>query len=451
MSESDRQRQVLTPSQLNTLVRTLLEDSFPQIWVEGELGNLSRPASGHLYFTLKDANAQIRCALFKARSLRLNFRPDGGQQVLARGRISLYEARGDYQFIVEHMEPAGDGALRRALEVLQARLAAEGLFDSARKRPLPRFPRRLALLTSPSGAAVRDVLQVLARRFPLLPVDLMPVPVQGEAAAGQIVAMLERVYAAGRHDLIVLTRGGGSLEDLWPFNDEQLARTLAAAPVPVVSAIGHEIDVSLSDHAADLRAATPSVAAELIVPDNLALSRELRQRVALLNRLVLRRLGDLTQRCDRGWLRLRALAPQARLASYRSRAGQLQRQLHRVAAQDVAARRQRLQALARLLQGRHPSRRVERMRQQLDSLHRRQQAAMAQGLRQHRQHSQSLARALAAVSPLATLERGYAIIQKPESGEIVRRHSQVATGETLRARLAEGELRLAVLARSEPD
>ncbi|HET6435018.1 MAG TPA: exodeoxyribonuclease VII large subunit, partial [Xanthomonadaceae bacterium] len=217
-------REVLSPSQLNTLARDLLEGAFPLVWVEGELGNLSRPSSGHLYFTLKDARAQVRCALFRPKSQWLKFAPREGLRVLGRGRLTLYEARGDYQLVLDHLEEAGEGALRRAFEELKAKLAAEGLFATERKRPLPAHVRRLAVLTSPSGAAVRDVLSVLARRFPLLHVDVLPVPVQGANAAAQIVAMLRRAAASARYDVLLLARGGGSLEDLWAFNDELLAR-----------------------------------------------------------------------------------------------------------------------------------------------------------------------------------------------------------------------------------
>lgn len=256
---------VLSPSQLNALARSLLEDAFPVVLVEGEIGNLARPASGHIYLTLKDARAQVRCALFKPKSQRLRFQPRDGMRVLARGRLTLYEARGDYQLILDSLEEAGEGALRRAFEELKAKLQAEGLFDAERKRPLPAWVRRLGVLTSPSGAAVRDVLSVLARRFPLLDVEVLPVPVQGATAAAQITSMLHRAAASGRFDALLLTRGGGSLEDLWAFNDEALARAIAASPVPVVSAVGHETDFTLADFAADLRAPTPSVDRKSVV------------------------------------------------------------------------------------------------------------------------------------------------------------------------------------------
>src|SRR6478752_8866993 len=273
-----RERRVITPVQLNTLARELLEGAFAQVWVEGEISNFARPASGHVYFTLKDEHAQVRCAMFRAQASRLRFQPRNGMKVLVRGRLTLYEARGEYQLVLEHMEEGGEGALRRAFEELKARLAAEGLFDQARKRPLPRFARHLAVITSARGAAVRDVLTVLSRRWPLLSVDVLPVAVQGATAAAEIRTMLERASASGRYDVILVTRGGGSLEDLWSFNDEALARAIVASLVPVVSAVGHEIDFSLSDFAADLRAATPSAAAELLVPDQ----AELRTRLTRL-------------------------------------------------------------------------------------------------------------------------------------------------------------------------
>ncbi|RBG58311.1 exodeoxyribonuclease VII large subunit, partial [Xanthomonas oryzae pv. oryzae] len=250
---AERNEQILTPSQLNALARDLLEGSFPLVWVEAELSSVTRPSSGHLYFTLKDARAQIRCAMFKPKSTWLKFQPREGLRVLARGRLTLYEARGDYQLVLDHMEEAGEGALRRAFDALRARLAAEGLFDAERKQSLPAHVQRLAVITSPSGAAVRDVLSVLARRFPLLEVDLLPSLVQGDSAAAQITSLLQRADASGRYDVILITRGGGSLEDLWAFNDERLARAIAAAQTPVVSAVGHETDFSLSDFVADVR------------------------------------------------------------------------------------------------------------------------------------------------------------------------------------------------------
>ena len=262
-----REREILTPTALNRLVRDLIEDSFPLIWIEGEVSNFVRSGPGHLYFTLKDNAAQVRCAMFKPRSTWLRFKPSDGMHVVARGRVTLYEARGEFQLVVEHLEEAGEGALRREFEKLKARLDAEGLFAAARKRALPRFARRIGVITSPSGAAIRDVLSVIARRFPLAHVEILPVPVQGRNAPPEISAVIRAASLARRHDVLLLTRGGGSLEDLWAFNSEGVARAIHASSIPIVSAIGHEIDFTIADFVADLRAPTPSAAAELIVPD----------------------------------------------------------------------------------------------------------------------------------------------------------------------------------------
>ncbi|MBK1727471.1 exodeoxyribonuclease VII large subunit, partial [Halorhodospira neutriphila] len=273
---------VYTPSQLNQEVRGMLETALPTVWVEGEISNLARPASGHIYFTLKDAGAQVRCALFRGRASALRHRPGDGDQVRVRAKASLYPARGAFQLIVEHLEEAGEGALRQAFEALQQRLAAEGLFSAADKRPLPAQPQRLGVVTSPTGAAIRDVLTVLARRFPALPVLIYPVAVQGEGAAPAIARALELAGRRREVDVLLLTRGGGSLEDLWPFNEEAVARAIRACPIPVVSAVGHEVDVTIADLAADLRAPTPSAAAEALSPDAAAWlerTRALRRRL----------------------------------------------------------------------------------------------------------------------------------------------------------------------------
>ncbi len=434
---------VLSPSQLNTLARSLLEDAFPLVLVEGELGNVSRPSSGHLYFTLKDARAQVRCALFKPKSQWLRFQPREGMKVLARGRLTLYEARGDYQLILDSLEEAGEGALRRAFDQLKARLEAEGLFEQARKRPLPAYVRRLAVITSPSGAAVRDVLSVLSRRFPLVEVDVVPVPVQGEGAAAQITAMLRRVGAAGRHDVIVLARGGGSLEDLWAFNDEALARAIADSPVPVVSAIGHETDFSLSDFAADLRAPTPSAAAELLVPSRIDLGQRLaglQRRIAALQSNHLRQLA---QRADRAALRLNAQRPQARLQAHALRRDQALRRLQSAMQQRLQARASRLRHARAVLQATRPQRRLQRLRQQLSDARPRLQAAIARRLQHDALQLRGLARSLEAVSPLATIARGYSILQRGD-GAVVRSTRDVAVGDAVSARVPDGGLRLRV-------
>lgn len=440
----DRSADILTPAQLNTLARDLLESAFPLVWVEGELGNVSRPSSGHLYFTLKDARAQVRAAMFKPKSQWLKFVPREGLRVLVRGRLTLYEARGDYQLILDHMEEAGEGALRRAYDELKARLEAEGLFDPARKRPLPAHVRRLAVITSPSGAAVRDVLSVLARRFPLLEVELLPALVQGDTAAAQITSLLRAADASGRYDVILLTRGGGSLEDLWAFNDEQLARSIAACGTPVVSAVGHETDFSLSDFAADLRAPTPSVAAELLVPDQRDLALHLRRLAQRLNQLQAHTLGQAMQRADRAALRLQARSPQARLGLLRHRQEAALARLNAAWRQKQERRQARLAHSAAILRTTQPQRRLAALAEKLAALAPRAQAAMGRRLQRDALRLRGIARSLEAVSPLATVARGYSILTRSDDGALVRSAAQVQPGDRLQARLADGSVQLRV-------
>lgn len=438
-----RERQVLRPFQLNALARDLLEGSFSQVWVEGEIANFSRPTSGHMYFTLKDERAQVRCALFKQKAMYLRFAPRDGLQVLARGRLTLYEARGDYQLVLEHLEEAGEGALRRAFDELKAKLAVEGLFASERKRALPRFIRRLAVITSPSGAAVRDVLSVLARRFPMLDVEILPVPVQGADAAARIRAMLESAQRCGRYDALLLTRGGGSLEDLWAFNDEALVRAIAASAVPVISAVGHEVDFSLADFAADLRAATPSAAAELLVPDRIELIAQLRQQKQRLGHALQRLQSTLGQRSDQAFLRLRALRPQVRVEQGRLRLARLRSTLDARLLLMLNQRLLRLRVAASALQQQHPRLRLARRRHRAELLGQALRAAMATHLQGRALGLQGLGRALNSVSPLATLSRGYAIVRRPD-GPIIRAANAVDVGDELQAQLAEGVLTVVV-------
>ncbi|MFT4177890.1 MAG: exodeoxyribonuclease VII large subunit [Thermomonas sp.] len=438
----DRSR-ILSPSQLNTLARDLLEGAFPQVLVEGEIGNLSRPGSGHLYFTLKDARAQVRCALFKPKSQWLKFIPREGLRVLARGRLTLYEARGDYQLVLDTMEEAGEGALRRAFEELKAKLAAEGLFDADRKRPLPAHVQRLAVLTSPSGAVIRDIASVLRRRFPLVEVDLLPVPVQGEGAAAQIRAMLQRAIASERYDVILLARGGGSLEDLWAFNDEALARAIAASTVPVVSAIGHETDFTLADFAADLRAPTPSAAAELLVPDRAALLARLHGLHRQLQALHANGLRQRAQRIDHAFLRLQAQRPQAQLEALRQRSQQARARLMHAMQRRLERERASLRHADAVLRAGHPQRRIQRLRERLLALRGRPQSLLARHLQHETLRLRGLARSLHAVSPLATVARGYAILQHGD-GRVVRNVGDAVAGERLDARLHDGVLALRV-------
>ncbi|HWG11060.1 MAG TPA: exodeoxyribonuclease VII large subunit [Rhodanobacteraceae bacterium] len=438
-----REREILTPSMLNGLVRELIEGALPLVWIEGELSNVARPASGHLYFTLKDAAAQVRCAMFKPRSTWLRFRPADGAHVLARARVSLYEARGEFQLVVEHMEEAGEGALRRAFELLKAKLQAEGLFDAQRKRALPRWPRRIGVITSPSGAAVRDVLAVARRRFALSEIEILPVPVQGREAPVAIVAMLQAASRSGRHDVLLLTRGGGSLEDLMAFNDEAVARAVAASTVPVVSAVGHEIDFSITDFVADLRAATPSAAAELLLPDTQALMDALAAQRARLENTWRHRQQSRMQRLDHLQARLAARHPQQRLLHGRERLAALHGRMQRGTIADVQAVRTRLAHLHARLRNTHPSRRLPQLARDTARLRQQLQGAWAQSAQRDAQRVATLARALQAISPLATLERGYAILFD-EKGQALRSARDVSPGTELTARLHDGDLPLRV-------
>jgi exodeoxyribonuclease VII large subunit len=436
-------RHVLTPSSLNRLVRDLLGDALPQVWIEGELSNVAKPASGHLYFTLKDSGAQVRCAMFKLKASVLRFRPVDGMQVLLRAKVGLYEPRGEFQLVAEYMEPAGEGALQREFEQLKAKLAAEGLFDPARKRALPGYARRIGVITSATGAAVRDVLSVLARRWPLADVEIMPVPVQGREAPPAIVAMLRKASASARYDVLLLTRGGGSLEDLWAFNEEAVARAIHASAVPVVSAVGHEIDFSIADFVADLRAPTPSAAAELLVPDAVAIGRHLRQLQQRMITLQQRRLQAQSQRADHLLARLQAQRPQARLQRDGERLTHLQRRLAAVWREQNQLRRTRLERLRARMLARHPRARLPLLARRLTEQDQRLRRAINHLLQRRQTDLRHVGHALHAVSPLATLERGYAILFNAD-GHVLRSSKHVAVGTPLRARLADGELPLRV-------
>ncbi|MFB4204084.1 Exodeoxyribonuclease 7 large subunit [wastewater metagenome] len=431
---------VYTVSRLNREVKLLLESGFPLLWVEGEVSNLARPRSGHIYFSLKDSEAQVRCAMFRNRNLHLRFRPADGTRVIARVRVSLYPARGEFQLIVEHMEPAGDGALRQAFEQLKARLDREGLFAAERKRALPSRIRRLGVVTSPTGAAIRDVLHVLRRRFPGMHVIVYPVPVQGEGAAEAIAARLAQAGRRGEVDTVLLTRGGGSLEDLWAFNEEVLARAIAACPLPVVSAVGHEVDVTISDLVADQRAPTPSAAAELLSPDAATLRQavvERRRRLIAAMRDVLHRRRTTLTGVDH---RLRLQHPGRRLQERAQRLDELEQRLAGAQRRAIATRRQHLAGLARRLAPHDPRRRIPERRERVDELTRRLGNGVRRTLAAKRTGLTHQMHALQAVSPLATLERGYAIVADAGNGVPLRDATEAGDGTRVLARLSRGEL-----------
>ncbi|MBU1332218.1 MAG: exodeoxyribonuclease VII large subunit [Gammaproteobacteria bacterium] len=429
-------REVLSVSQLNNRARLLLEDVFSGIWVEGEISNLARPASGHVYFTLKDGQAQVRCALFRQNAAKVRQALRDGLAVKVRGKVSLFEGRGDYQLILDTVEPAGDGALRLAFEALKDKLGAEGLFAAERKIALPRHPTRIGIISSPTGAVIRDIISVFRRRAPQVKLTLIPTAVQGREATAQIVRALQRADAQG-FDALILARGGGSLEDLWCFNEEPVARAIAACATPIVSAVGHETDVSIADFVADVRAPTPSAAAELLAPD----SSELVQRLHSLKRRLLltlqSRLAREQMRLD--GLRRRIRHPSERLRQQAQRLDDLDMRLQRALERRLNQRRERLAHLSTRLAGQHPGRQLALLRQRLDSLAARLPRALGEGMKDRHQRLQSLAQTLNVVSPLATLGRGYSILLD-ERGRAIRQAADTRPGQRLKARLGTGEL-----------
>ena len=439
------ERNVYSVSRLNLEAQGLLEGSFPLVWLEGELSNLSRPGSGHLYFSLKDDRAQVNAAMFRNRNQMLRFQPRNGLQVLVRARISLYVPRGNFQLIIEHMEEAGEGRLRQQFEMLKEKLRAEGLFDPERKRPLPAMPRQIGLITSPSGAAVRDILQVLQRRCPQIPVLVYPAAVQGRDAPGQLRAALALANARQDCDVLILARGGGSLEDLWAFNDEQLARDVAASAIPVVSAVGHEIDTGLTDFAADLRAPTPSAAAELVGPD-LSLSGELlRTLQRRLVRQMRQQLALATERVTALSRRIRH--PNQQLEQYAQQLDELDARLRRQLKHQLAMQHQRQHQLGQRLRAQNPAARVQRHRLHLDSLTRRLRLPAPRALQDAQRTLGQLGQRLQTASPLATLARGYSItfVDDASGSDALRSVRDVTPGARLRTRLVDGDILSEVL------
>jgi len=436
-------RHIYSVAELNREVRAILEGSFPSIWVEGEVSNLARPASGHLYFSLKDGKAQVRCALFKNRAIRLATQPGNGMQVLVRASVSLYEGRGEFQLIVEYLEPAGAGALQRAFEELKRKLDAEGLFDPTRKKPIPSMPCRVGVITSPSGAAIRDILSVLRRRWPGLEVIIYPAAVQGAEAPAELRRMLAIAQGRNEVDVLILTRGGGSLEDLWAFNDEQLARDIHACDLPIVSAVGHEIDFTIADFVADLRAATPSAAAESVSPSRDQFLRQLEKYESHLTRQANRKIAGLKDRLS--YLERRLPHPLRTLQQYSQRLDDLSLRSQRAIKGKLQHDHSRLNRLASLLAVHNPQRQLKQQREQCRQLGDRLQRATLHLLQGKRERWSRISHNLHTVSPLATLERGYAIVQKGD-GVIVRDAAQLKKNETVNAKFGKGEADLTVTA-----
>ena len=431
---------IYTPSELNREVRMHIEMGFPRILLEAEISNLSKPASGHLYFTLKDNKAQVRCALFRSSASRLSIRPENGMKVLARGRISLYEPRGDFQMIVDSLRDAGEGLLRRQFEELKKKLEGEGLFDPSYKQPLPPYPLRIALVTSPGGAAVRDILHVLARRWPVAKVRLHPVSVQGTEAPREILAALQAANEQDWAEILIIGRGGGSLEDLLAFNDEAVARAVFASGIPVISAVGHETDFSICDFAADLRAPTPSAAAELATPDQAVLKETFARYERQLLRLIRDRLQRDTQGLDHLSHRLQQRHPATRLGEQARHLDTLQKTLGKSFQRQLKERESLLANLGTRLYTQHPGRRLHDLIIKVNNIRQSIDIKMNHILTQRQQKLRDLARTLNAVSPLKTIGRGYAVVTSPQTGEVISSVSQTQPGDPLTTQLSDGRL-----------
>jgi len=438
MAPTGPDAKIYSVSQLNREANRTLEDSLPMLWVEGEISNLARPGSGHIYFSLKDRDAQVRCAMFRSANRALRFELDDGLQVLVRARVTIYEPRGSFQLIVERMEPAGEGVLRRKLEELKTRLAAEGLFDPAFKRPLPTVPKRIGIVTSPSGAAIRDILHVLARRFAAVPVTVYPVQVQGPRAKHEIVNALQTAAEHSDCDILIVGRGGGSLEDLWAFNEEIVARAIAACPIPIVSAVGHEVDFTISDLVADLRAPTPSAAAELIVPNADAwlntINSIARRTSKAINRNLQRHrmlLGQLTGRISRRH-------PGFVLRQNAQRLDELNQRMAVTMNHRLAMDKLHLNGTVSRLVATSPINRIRQSGHHFKEIRLRLDSTIRGHIDSLRNRIALAAAGLNAVSPLGTLQRGYAIVSDRETGALIRDSRKLIKGQEIFGRLAQG-------------
>lgn len=440
MQANDPVITAITVSQLNRRVKTLLDQGIGRLWIEGEISNMSRPASGHIYLSLKDDSAQVSAAWFRQRQRGPALGFKDGDRVLAYGRVSLYEARGNYQLIIEQMEPAGEGVLKRRFDALKLKLANEGLFDEDRKQSLPLLPQRIGVITSPSGAALRDILSVLRRRFPAIPVVVYPAAVQGDAAPGELLQALHTAIDRGDCDVLIMGRGGGSLEDLWAFNDEKLARAIADCPLPIVSAVGHEVDFTIADFVADVRAPTPSGAAEIVVPHQREWLHRIEALATRIARVGQRALEDRAQEID--WLarRLLAASPAATLQRQSNSLREQRGRLNAAIRQQLLLQKSALQVASSDLLQLSPAISVQRSIACLNALQQRLQVSAQATLGEARHRVSLLGRALNSVSPLATLDRGYAIVHRDSTDQVLTSASQVRQGDDIRARLAAGEL-----------
>lgn len=428
--------QIYSVSELNRLTKLILEDTFPMIWLEGEISNLARPSSGHWYFSLKDAKAQVRCAMFRMQTLRLKFNPQNGMQVLVQAKVSLYEGRGEFQLIVEHMEAAGDGALQRAFEALKKQLFEQGLFASEHKKSLPTIPNCIGVVTSPTGAAIRDILSVLNRRFPTIPVIIYPTAVQGEQAAPQIVNAIKKANERKECDVLLVSRGGGSLEDLWPFNEEIVAKAIFASEIPIVSGVGHEVDTTIADFVADQRAPTPSAAAELVSPDRVDWQHKVSQIQARLQHHVRNTLAQAQMHLTH--LRQRLKHPGQVIQERSQQCDYLEQRLRSLWRQIYLQKIHAFNNAIHALQQNNPQQKLQTYRIACQTIRDQLTTLIKHSLQNKQQHFTNTSRTLHAVSPLNTLSRGYAIAS--QENRIIKSITDVHIGDVIQIRLHEGKL-----------
>jgi exodeoxyribonuclease VII large subunit len=429
------EKTIFSVSQLNRRAKQLLETHLPLIWVSGEISNLAKPSSGHWYFSLKDSQAQVRCAMFRNANQRVKWQLDSGQQVLIRARVSLYEGRGEYQLIAEHMEPAGAGALQQQYEALKDKLAAEGLFDSEQKLPLPAFPKHIGVITSPTGAAIHDILSVLKRRYPIASVTIFPVSVQGAQAAPEMITAIHKAQRVNTCDVVIIGRGGGSIEDLWAFNDEMLARTIAQCPIPIVSAVGHEVDFTIADFVADQRAPTPSVSAEMITPD----ISDWQQSLDHYQHCLLNHFKKLThaQQQRLHFLRQRLRHPGERIRAQRQQLGLLKKSLAQTIQHSLNTSRSQLTQTQWRLSQFHPKKSITLHRNKIDLLSLKLQQNMNGIIKQNKQYFLQQVDVLHAISPLTVLSRGYSITRQ-KNGDIIKSHNDVDINDEVTTKLSDG-------------
>lgn len=425
---------VLTIEELNLSIKQTLEGQFGLIWVRGEISNFKAHTSGHFYFSLKDAKSQISAVMFRGHNSRLRFKPTDGMEVIVRGRISVYEPRGNYQILCEMMEPVGAGALQKAFEQLKMKLKGEGLFESTRKRPIPHMPRHVAIVTSPTGAAIRDILNILSRRAPWLPVTVVPTVVQGESAAPQICEAMLKAQKLPNVDVIIVGRGGGSIEDMWCFNDEKLARLIAASPIPTISAVGHEIDFTIADFVADLRAPTPSAAAELVAKSSQELTTKLQQVERLLKMNMQKHLKALEQKWQ--LLTKGLVDPQKKLQDLVLRNDDLVERLQMATERALSERRYKLQILEKRMGS--PEALIQRKVKELEYLTQRMNKGVVVLAERKKALWMKWCSVLESLSPFKVIERGYSIVKKDE--ELIKSSDQVKIGDSVNIRLAHGQL-----------